>query len=149
MSRIAEYELRLDWVRIDNVSEGSDDSVGEVYGSIVLDDATLWRPTVGNIFGGTHATYLSMRAGEFFKFPESRSSRRHFDEDAPQQSVAFHLKINLSESDEWNADDIIARVNEEIRPNPTDFTGKQSLTTEKTASSDGRITYQYTLTRLG
>ncbi|MFD0412281.1 hypothetical protein [Streptomyces sp. NPDC127108] len=149
MSRVAEYELRLDWVRIDDVSEGSGDPVGEVYGSISLDDVTLWKPTKGGLFGNPTATYLSMRAGEFFKLPDNRSSRRHFDEDAPQQSIAFRLKMNLSESDDWNSPDVIARVDEEIRPNPTDFTGKKSLTEEKTAASEGKITYQYTLTRLG
>ncbi|QIB47669.1 hypothetical protein [Streptomyces aureoverticillatus] len=58
--------------------------------------------------------------------------------------------MTLDEQDgAFNPDDIIARVKEEIRPNPDDFTGKTSLTEEKTYSSDGKITYQYTLTRLG
>ncbi|MFD7415930.1 hypothetical protein ACFVZ3_33045 [Kitasatospora purpeofusca] len=149
MSDVTEYELKLDWVRIDNVSEGSDDPVGEIYGKIALDDLTLWRPTVENMFGGTHSTYLGMRAGEFFKFPENRSTRRHFDDAAPQQSAAFRLTIDLQERDDMNADDRIADVDEEIRPDPSEFNGEESVTREKTYESDGKITYRYTLTRLG
>ncbi|MET8700903.1 MULTISPECIES: hypothetical protein [unclassified Kitasatospora] len=149
MSDVSEYELKLDWVRIDDISEDSDDPVGEIYGRIELDEVTLWQPTVDGILGGKIATHMGMRAGEFFKFPKDRSSRRHFDDDAPQQSAPFHLKIQLMEKDDWNADDKIAKVDAEIRPDPSDFNGKASVTTEKIASADGKITYRYTLTRIG
>ncbi|MEV7185885.1 hypothetical protein [Kitasatospora sp. NPDC093102] len=149
MSDIAEYELKLDWVRIDDVSEDSDDPVGEIYGKILLDDATLWYPSYENAFGNTKSKHAKMRAGEFFKLPADRSSRRHFDENALDQSTAFRLQIRLMEEDDWNSDDKIATVDEEIRPNLAEFNGKTSLTTEKTASADGKITYRYTLTRIG
>ncbi|MFB6894551.1 hypothetical protein ACFCX4_35240 [Kitasatospora sp. NPDC056327] len=149
MSSVAEYELKLDWVRIDDVSESSDDPVGEVYGKILLDDTTLWYPSYENAFGNTRSDHASMKAGEFFKLPADRSTRRHFDEDALNQSTAFRLQIRLKEKDDWNSDDEIATVDEEIRPDLNELDGKSSLTREKTASADGRITYRYTLTRLG
>ncbi|MFI9788855.1 hypothetical protein ACIHEI_35900 [Kitasatospora sp. NPDC051984] len=146
MSVVTEYELKLDWVRIDDVSDN--DNVGEVGGSILLDDLTLWQPTVQNFLGGTHSTTADMRAGDFFKLPKERSSHRHFDDDAPQQSVPFRLRMRLVENDTFGQDSI-AQVTEEIRPDPNDFNGKASLTAEKTASADGKITYRYTLTRIG
>ncbi|MFB7619588.1 hypothetical protein [Kitasatospora sp. NPDC056181] len=149
MSSVVEYELKLDWVRIDDVSEDSDDPVGEVYGKILLDDLTLWNPSYENAFGNKRSDIAGMRAGEFFKLPADRSSRRHFDEDALNQSAAFRLQIRLMEKDDWNSDDKIATVDEEIRPDLGELNGKTSLSAEKTASDDGKITYRYTLTRIG
>ncbi|HET6858437.1 MAG TPA: hypothetical protein VFH94_15275 [Streptomyces sp.] len=149
MSRIAEYELKLDWVRVDDVSEDKSDPTGEIYGNIYVDKYRVWTSDTSNVLGGTASGKVDMRAGDFFQLTKDRSSLRHFDDEAPDTSPSFALKIQLSEADDWNPDDVIAKVNEEIRPNRLDFGGKSSVTIQNQTKEEGSITYQYTVTRLG
>ncbi|MFD6432628.1 hypothetical protein [Streptomyces venezuelae] len=145
---VVEYEFKLDWVRIDNVSEDSADSVGELFGRIRIDGAYLWPPTWTNVLGGTETSDQNISVNDFLylnRIPQT--SYRVFDEQSPGQASGFDLLIQISEKDDWNPNDVIADVHETVRPNPADFKEAKAVSFEKTAAKDGKITYHYTLTR--